>query len=362
MISILNNIKEYIDMKGIPFDTISINYSYFPKYYNQAILNRLRKITGNHFELGPSNYTISFDKYGNIYLMIHDNTGKTNLCIANTTISLDSNLLISVIPEKEIMLEAKILKDLDRERKLFKNMINNKYQGLNAQDKVNLENNIINTLVNSMVPDVSYDLVKESMRKDVIESTNNIISYIDYLNQRYMEEVKLEEDNSMKGIMFIEPEKDYNGKRVLGNTNTISKERNNPLIPANDRISILNNYKYIYRDYAYTSSNKEIEYLNYLYKIDSDKYLLLMEPYNGNKFTRMAIINTEGYISREDFDVMVRKYLELSNREFDYVGNTVKISHTSIEAYSKKIDYAIMGVNDKINNPYFVERVKKIKK
>ncbi|MBR7042086.1 MAG: hypothetical protein IKI04_01150, partial [Bacilli bacterium] len=77
---------------------------------------------------------------------------------------------------------------------------------------------------------------------------------------------------------------------------------------------------------------------------------------------RMAIINTDGYISKEDFDTMVRKYLELSNREFDYVGNTVKLNHTSLESYEHKVDYAITGINDKISNPYFVEKVKKIKK
>ena len=358
MFSILNEIKEYINKKGIPFNDISISYSYFPTYFNQAILNHLRKLTGARYDMGPSEYTLSFDKNGNIYLMIHDTTGKVNLCVTDTYLDIDDNIRFTSISEMELVKEALALESLDDERSMIREMINTNYSNLNNIEKVKLENNIINALASK---NTSEEVT--SYQRELVNSCNSIISYINYLNDYYMEDLRLEEEeNKMQGIMYTEPDKDFNGKRKGGTPSPLIKERNNPIIPANDRISILNNYRYIYRDFAYTSSNREIEYLNYLYKIDTDKFLLVMEPYNGTKFTKMVIINTDKYISKEDFDRLVRYYLELSNRDFDYAGSTVKINHTSLDSFANKVDYAIVGANDKISNPYFVERMKKIKK
>ena len=165
----------------------------------------------------------------------------------------------------------------------------------------------------------------------------------------------------MKGIYFNEPDSDAIIRRNPGKGSPQNKERNNPIIPANDRIDVLNSYHYIYRDFAYNDNNKEIKYINYLYRLSDNQFLLVMEPYNGTKYTKMAIIES-GYIEQEQFNDLVRHYLELSYYDFDLSGNTIKTSHTSLETYEEIMDYAISGTNSKVTNVYFKDKMKRIKK
>ena len=295
MFSILNEIKEYINISGIPFNNISINYSYFPPHYNQAILNHLRKLTGNNYDFGSAEYTLSFDKNGSIYLMIHDFHNKTNLCIANTRLNLEENIRITQVPEVDIIEEASALKLLDNERMLIRQMINTNYSNLSRLDRVKLENNIINTLILPKIRESiknGEDIVEKALyNHELGTSVEKIIPYIDYLNDYYMEDLRLEEEeNKMKGIYFNEPDSDAIIRRNPGKGSPQNKERNNPIIPANDRIDVLNSYHYIYRDFAYNDNNKEIKYINYLYRLSDNQFLLVMEPYNGTKYTKLAII------------------------------------------------------------------------
>ena len=207
MFSILNEVKEYIQMNGIPFNDIAISYSYFPNYFNQAILNHLRMLTGNNNEFGPSEYKLSFDKNGSMYLMVHDNTGKTNLCIANTMLNLGENIRYTLVPEVDIIEEACVLKYLDEQRLMIRDMINTNYDQLDTLSKVKLENNIINTLVKSKFKELSKDniniLDKVDYKKDIDTSIDKITWYINYLNDYYMEDLRLAEaESQMHGILY----------------------------------------------------------------------------------------------------------------------------------------------------------------
>ena len=116
MNSILDAVKAYIIKNDIPFKDISVSYSYFPKYFNQAVLNKIREIKGIGYDLGASIYTLSFDKNNNLYLLVNDSTGKENLVISNTRFDPTKEMRYVQAPEIEIIEDACMLEYLDKER------------------------------------------------------------------------------------------------------------------------------------------------------------------------------------------------------------------------------------------------------
>lgn len=358
MNSILNMVDNYIKENNIPFKDITISYSYLPSYLNQAILNKIREIKGNNYDFGSTEYTFSYDENDNLYLIVHDSENMVNLIIANTKLDL-VDYKITVISEYKLIEEAIALKDLDEYRLVIRNMINNEYKTLSPIEKIKLENNIINSLAKNKINNSSIDI--STYNEELTNSANKINNYMSYLKDYYDKDMKEYSDKEEVGIYFSEPDSDYLGRKNEKNKYPKEYERVNEIIPFTARYHVLEKYPYIYSDYAYSDNYKEIEYMNYLYKLNETKYLLVMEPYNGIKFTRIAVINHEGEFTKEEFNNLVRHYLELSYIETIKDNSVVRPYHTTIETYEKVLDYAINGANPSKVNPYIKKKIKGVK-
>lgn len=363
MFSILKEIHQYIVENGIPFKNIRVSYTYFSKYVNQAILELVRGASlNNEFELGPREYTIQYDNQGQIYLLATDRVEHVNVVICRDPSSLDLDYPHATFSEKRVIRDACECKRLDDFRQMIREILIE--EDINPRNRVELENKILNKTAIS-----DYKRLKEEGRSilDMVDyedslrdTVTNLKKYIDYLNQKYQEEVISKE--VMYGISYREPTPDSDifkrGPREFGYKPT--KDRKNIVMGAEERIEILERYPYVYKDYAFTANNKEIDYMVYLYNVRENEFVMIMEPYNGMKYTKVVILHKNN-ISRDEFNGFVKEYLELSNNEFALRENGARTSHTTIDTYKKSMKYAILG--DNINNvtSSFKKRIRSIK-
>jgi hypothetical protein len=283
------------------------------------------------------------------------------VCISNHSVELDADYYITFIHESAIIREAYLLKQMDSERKAIKKMIDEDYKDLDMINKVKLQNNIINTLVkNKLVKNGNYvDTFPYEI--ELMDSVDKINAYIDYLNDYYLEDLKHEEDlRQVPDIFYVEPEQDVSGKRGHNTGSTNAMERANEVMAVSLRKDVLDAYPYIYRGNAYTTDKSHFEYMSYLY-LSNGKYILVMEPYNGVKHTKIAIIDANREITKDEFTDMVQYYLQLSYRETISEKTVVRTYHTTIDKYSHDINYAITGNDENIVPTYFKGKVKALK-
>ena len=365
MYSILKEVDKYIKENGIPFKDVIVSYDYFPKHINQAILNAIRETQNERYDFGVPEYRISYDELGNIYMMVHDSTKRSNICISNERIMLDGNYSVHFITEDKIIKEACMLKHMDQERDIIRQMVHDTYKDLSMLDKVKLENNIINTLAKNNLEKLEkdnesiFDIV--SYNEEITDSANKINDYIAYLNAYYMEDLREKEaEMRMDGIFYMEPDSDTVIRKGTSTPSKGSHERVNQVMPADERIDVLEDYSYIYREFAYSTDKSQIDYMSYLYQINN-KYILVMEPYNGIKHTKIAVIDANREITKDEFKKMVKYYLELSYKETLEEKSVIRCYHTTIDKYINDIHYTLTGENEKIIHPYFKSKIKTLK-
>lgn len=374
MYSMLREIDKYIKENGIPFNGVVFSYKYFDPYLDQAITNKIRNICGDHFNTGCLKYTLKYDEDGNLCLIATSDNGKSTLIIYDrkSTDRVSFPGKYYACSEKEIVEEAAMLKYLEKDRLLIRNRIYEMYPDISLTDRVKLEYKLMNDLVYSMFKDFrskgEHILSKVHYRDLYVIDTHNIIDYLEYLNDRYQielkeEKEKEEEHKRMDGVCYSEPLCDMVPRK---NTDSVtysvgSREKVNPIISFDDRYHTLEKYPYVYREYAYTTDRKEITYMNYLYNIGVNKYLLVMEPYNGTKYTKMAIFESEKEITRERFVELIKYYLQLSYADGLEEKTLIRSNHTTIDTYNKIIDYAIVGANNGLSNEYFMGKVRRLK-
>ena len=124
---------------------------------------------------------------------------------------------------------------------------------------------------------------------------------------------------------------------------------------------MLDSYPYVFKEYAYTSTNDEITYMNYLYMLDDNLYALVLEPINGTKYTKIVIFDDTHEISRDEFKDYIKYYLELTELEFLDESNVVRSGHTSLDVFKDKMDLVIIGSSNLVSNSYFKKKVKDLK-
>lgn len=364
MYSILKEIDQYIIENGIPFKNIKVSYTYFSKYVNQVILELMRDTKAcDEFELGPREYTIEYDELGQIYLLATDEKRKhSNLIICSNPNNLKVSFPHKTFSERRVIEVACEYRYLDEYRLMIRKIIRGKE--LSMRDRVELENSIIRETAFA-----NYKKLKSEEKKilDMVDyegslrdSVTALKKYIDYLNHEYQEEVIAKE--VMHGISYKEPVPESDafrrGPREFGVKPT--KERKNAVMGAEERIEVLEEHTYVYKDYAFTGNNKEIEYMVYLYNVRDNEFVLVMEPYNGVKYTKIVVLH-EKEINREVFNALVKRYLELSNNEFALMDNVARSSHTTIDTFRESMNYAILGGEVEKATSTFKKKIKSIK-
>ena len=358
MYSIIKEVDKYIKENNIKLDKFTVSYDLFPTFMNQAILDELRSIGGAYFDLGESEYEFVYDN-DNLFLHVRSNNKRNHLVIYADKSAKLPNLIYRYTPrgEDSIIRNMCMQKHLYQGRLAIRNMINERYSDMSSIDKTKLEYILMRDLIEEekekLRTNKEHIFDKLDLTSELKDSTKKIINYIE---ETY---VDTEEDNNrMNGVSYIMPESD----RIISEHNcentTCSKERVNDIIDITDRLSILEGYDYIYREYAYNTDNKEADYMAYLYRISKDKYILVLEPNNGIKYTKIAVIDNENIPTKEEFVDYVRYYLELSYVESLAEKTLVRCSHTSLSTYKKVIDYSITGITNSFENACLKNRIK----
>ena len=386
MYSILREINKYMEKKGIPFKGVTFSYDYLDPYLDQAIKNKLNSISEDRYNTGCQEYTLKYDENNNLCLIAKKYKGNTILVIYDSDktkrVALPGKF--HAIAEKDIIKEAAMLKYLEQDRLLIRNRLYEINPNIGLIDRVKKENELIKDLANILFKELKEErdkAIDKTEYKDlltiIIEKTNynnlltketeEIINYIDYLFKDYLYSLDYikkqeEEHKRMDGICYREPDSESVPRKKPDKItyDYTSREKKYQIIPFAERNAVLEKYPYVFRDYAYTSDKKEISYMNYLYNIGNNKYILIMEPQNGTKYTKIAVIESNN-ITREEFINKIRYYLQLSYVEGLEERTLVRSNHTTIETFKKNMEYIILDANNGLGNEYFKKRIRGLK-
>lgn len=368
MYSMLEKIDKHIREKGIAFNSITFNYSYLSDSLNQAILNEIRNIQSQDsykgkFDFGCEYYTLTYDNNDNLCLLATCHKNKDKIAIVQEGTVLNIGYPLMVISEDKLIKKACAIEYIRPTIEKIKDRFDKENVSNNLLDRVKYNYYSMDTLVNLIIDDKNLNLFEKVNYKEIMEDiTKKIIDYIDYLNDIYQSELKDDEKELlMEGISYIEPDADHIIRKNNGLSSSNNGERINMVISANDRMELLNSYPYLYREYAYSNNSKEINYLNYLYNLGNGKYVLIMEPYSGIKYTKIAIIDREDEITKEDFISLVRYYLQLSHLQINDDKSVIRCGHTSFETFKNVIQYSVVGVCENMTNEIFKKKIKGLK-
>lgn len=369
MYSMLNEIDKYIKKNGIPFNRISFSYTYLPDYINYVLLEKLRGIQDNSFiELGSSNYELAYDKNGIIYMKITSSINYNDNIVVAASDKIELDFVSTVVKESRVIEEACLYKILSNYRKKVELELSK--SNLSPKNKIYVANKLLrikkNEKYNELLKKGESIFDKVDYKTPMQLSTKKIIDYISYLNEEYQETL-IEKFNSDYDdeILKIEYNEPVGIGQELCYTNIFSEsnkyERTNPIISASSRIQHLESFPYIYRGYAYNnSSNKEISYVSYLYNIGDNKYILIIEPYNGSKYTKIIVLDKTD-ITKEEFKNNVRKYLEMNTLDYLDDESAIRTAHTTVSKFNETINYLLLGVTNRELNPILKKKILKIK-
>ena len=327
MYSFIEEINNYICDNGIPFKNISISSSYFPKYFNAAMLRELRFAVGKSFvDKEIDNYELVYEN-NILQLVVRSKNNHTVLVIFNKDLWFSYNGPSKKLFESNITTLAKYLENKEFEE--IRSYIDSK--GLTGR----------------------YTLEPTNFDEAMKESSKKCIEYIAYLNEMYIEKLKEERDNKTISLSFSSPDVGYTG--VSRNNNqkySCARERVNSILPIDDRIGVLESYDYMYVGYAFSNDfdtnnkkGRELEYVNYLYNLGNNKYALVMEPYSGTSYTKIMIFESIDEISKDMFSKLVKDTLELSSSDITNRANIIRTTHTTMNTFESLIGYVVKNSN-----------------
>ena len=371
MYSMLETIDRYIRDNNIPFNEIVIDYDKLDSYFDQAITDRLRKICGDYFHMGSLVYTLKYDDNDHLCLIATANKGRNVYVIYNKNETQIVNLpgKFYACSERAIVEDAAMLKYLEEQRLFIRKAILRTNPNISVTDRVKVEHSVMEDLKHDTFSKLSNEGMNIStlVDYDSIFSLNadRINEYIKYTNDAYqahLERIKEKnaEEEKMHGISYTEPDV-VSVPRVNHVPYSPSREKVNPIMSFASRNAILEGYPYIYREYAYVDDSDDITHMAYLYLVGYNKYMLVLEPYNGVKYTQMIIFERSYEVTKEEFIKLVKYYLELSYADSLKDDKIVRTNHTTLDTFRSNLDFAINGISSKLYNAYYKKRVRNLK-
>ena len=330
MYSFIGEINNYICENGIPFKNISISSSYFPKFFNAAMLRELRFATGKSF----------VDKEIDIYELVYENN------ILQLVAKSKNNHTVLVIFNKDLWFSYN-----KPSKKLFETNITSLAKYLEKK-----EFDEIRSYIDSKGLTGRYVLEPTDFDESMRECSKKCIEYIAYLNEMYLtqleEKVKEERDSKTVSLSFNSPDISTNFAKNYEKKSAGTRERVNSILPLDDRIRVLESYDYMYVGYAFSNDSdesfkkdRELEYLNYLYDLGHNKYALVMEPYSGTSHTKIMIFESLEVVTKEMFSKLVKDTLELSSSDIGLRSNVIRTNHTTMETFESLIGYVVKNSN-----------------
>lgn len=352
MYSFIQEINNYICENGIPFKSISISSSYFPKYFNAAMLRELRiavggkPVGGRFVDNEIENYELVYEN-NILQLVARSKNGHTVLVIFNKDLWFSYNKPSKKLFETNVTSLARYLENKEFEE--IKRYIDSK--GLAGR----------------------YTLEPTNFEDSMKESAKKCIDYIAYLNDIYLtgleENAKEERDSKTVSLSFCSPDVSTGVARNHDKTGGTSRERVNSILPLDDRVKILESYDYMYVGYAFSNDfdtnnkkGRELEYLNYLYSLGHNKYALVMEPYSGTSYTKIMIFESLEDVTKDMFSKLVKDTLELSYGDISLRSDIIRTGHTTIDIFGSLIGYVVKNSNScTLINGYTRSKIQNLK-
>lgn len=198
--------------------------------------------------------------------------------------------------------------------------------------------------VKKVVDTVDYDSIFSL-------NANRINEYIKYTNDAYQAHLERIKEKKL-GISYTEPEVS-SIPRINHVSYSPNKEKINPIMSFSSRNAILEGYPYIYREYAYVNDSDDITHMAYLYLVGYNKYMLVLEPYNGIKYTQIVIFERNYEVTKEEFIKLVKYYLELSYVDSLKNDKIIRTNHTTLDTFKSNMDFAIYGISNRLYNGYY---------
>lgn len=358
MYSILREIEEYIKERRMPFKSIKINYSYFSKYINYVILENLRRLNSNKtYEYGPMEYTLSFDKEGHLYLLAKANDMRSNFIVSwSNKLALD--FPFEGVDEENLITQACIYKSLEDFRKIIEEDINR--ENYTFRGKTNVINKIMRRARSNefyrMRDNYRSVLEQYNYKDELMDTVRKIKEYLDYLFLIYKDTINSDnEDRMMHGVSYIE-NNDNEEEICVGTIESIGK-----IIANNDKLDIIEGYPYIYHDFAFDCNTYRIKYINYLYRIGHEEYLLLCKHKDDKKDTKMVFMHSDRKLYKDDFNLIIKYYLELSDIEFDNSIGTMRINSQDLVDYKMMLNYIVYNREEELVQDSFKVKVRKLR-
>ena len=361
MYSILREIEEYIKERRMPFKSIRINYSYFSKYVNYVILENLRRLNSNRaYEYGPMEYILSFDNEGHLYLLAKANDMRSNFIIScSNKLALD--FPFEGIDEENLITQACIYESLEDFRSIIEEDINR--ENFTFRGKINVINKIMRRARSNefyrMCANYRSVLGQYDYEDESRKTVRKIKEYLDYLFLIYKDTVNSDnEERMMHGVSYFESNEDKIDKEefIVGTIESVGK-----IIANNDKLDIIEGYPYIYHDFAYDYNTYRIKYINYLYRIGQEEYLLLCKHKDDKKDTKMVFMHSDRKLFKDDFDLIIKYYLELSDEEFDNSVGTMRVNFQDLVDYKIMLNYIIYNREEELVQDNFRGKVRKLR-
>lgn len=300
--SILNNIKKWAEENNYPFTCIIYKIDKnFPKAFHDTIINYINSIRRKGEKAAKiEDFAIMFTPDKHVYLeFLYDH---------NRVVITEDNVWYDKLPPAKIIRESTFLQDVEK-----------------------LDNKRLNEFVSSLSPEYAHRFSQTTTLEDMNKKiTNNIIDYIEYC----LEERK----QSVEKISFIEAEPAKNA-HPTGHLPEQKKPRKNEELSYDDRKNVLDSYPSEY-EFEANASNTNSSYSVKVYKVRNVKYRIIMEPKEGNKYTKVVHINKDK-LSLGEAKTIVINTLELDRTQITNSSNITRHTHTSLSEFKKLIEYLV---------------------
>lgn len=325
--SILHTISEYAKNNNVSINGIFYNFeSLFPKAFYETVINHLKTAYPEYRDIITiKDFYIGFDRNKNAYFEFLGSNEKTRVIVLADYIRYDCIFPASLKIKENLFLSD--IKKLDEQKK----------------------NEILDKL-----PD---EFKRRFTKDDPIDNffsnlTSNIILYMDYLENEKKKSYDLLDkeiinSKEVEKIYFIEGNSSTNSTRITTNTPRMQTERKNEEISFEERKSILDSYSAEETFEARSSNTNSIYYVK-VFKT-KEKCKLIMEPIEGNKYTKVVYLNQEKLASGEIKKIVI-DYLQLNRNETTNTNEITRHSHTTIDEYKKLLEYLITEKNRGISS------------
>lgn len=184
--------------------------------------------------------------------------------------------------------------------------------------------------------------------KEINDSFLNYCKYIKYLDKERKESLKPNIDE----ITFMDPDSCQKIRRGTGARNLYNTNKHAE-VDYSEREQILLTSRPIKIIKARDTSGKDSSCLICLYDIsclnDESNYVMVMEPIDSFKYTKMAFFHTKERITDIDFKETAKEYLEYDRETVTSLANMIRHCHLDIERFKDNMNAILYNNYENMN-------------